>query len=97
MAGISGLGRSAPFPERQRDTPEVAQIQKAGQSPGQADPHLGSGFRTARWAMCNVFPRLPSGTDLRFAAETELAFLNFSSQTKIPVARLCATRPGSGL
>lgn len=47
--------------------------------------------------MCSVFPSLPSGTDLRFAAETELAFLNFSSQTKIPVTRLCATRSGSGL
>lgn len=68
-----------------------------GPGPGRADPWLVSGGRPARWVMCDVFPGLPSGTDLRFSADSGLAFPNFSSPIKIPVTRPCATHSGAGL
>ena len=67
-----------------------------GQSPGQPDPQLGSGRRPACWVTCDV-PGLPSGTDLRFSADTALAFPNFPSQTKISVTCPYANYSGSDL
>lgn len=96
LAGVGGLGQEARSPVRQKDTPEVAQMQKARSQGGLTCSLAWAAGQPAGRRAMSVFQAFPLEQTSGSRQTLGLPFLSPFSDGD-PVTHPCATHLGSGL